>query len=105
MLTDPVKPLRPGGGLLRPEVDPACRTEFGLPPGHAGPYPRDIGNFRTAQAERISHAGLLLLGGIGPPGCGQCSQCDRKYRAGEPIYANRKSIHVSPKSPPRANCE
>src|SRR5271168_3643596 len=52
--------------MLGPEVNPAARAEFGLLSDHAGGYPLHIRNLGTAQAERIAHAGLLLVGGVGP---------------------------------------
>src|SRR5579859_5730710 len=68
----PVRPVltpRPLGHLLRlgPEINPASGTELGLFSHHAGGGPLHVGNFRTAEAERIAHAGLLLFGRIGPP--------------------------------------
>src|ERR1700720_1245320 len=49
---------------LGPEERPAARTELRLVPDHADRDTVDIGNFRTAQAERVTAAGLLLVGGI-----------------------------------------
>jgi hypothetical protein len=100
----PVMMSWPRRRLLRVEVDPATITEFGLAPHHARRDPRDIRNFRTAQAERIAHARLLLRHGVGPSGRGPRTRNDgRGHR--KPFHSNRESIHVSPKPPPRANSE
>lgn len=71
----PIRPVltpRPFRDLLRlrPEINSASGAELGLLPDHAGGRPLHVGNFRTAQAERIAHAGLLLFGGISPPARG-----------------------------------
>ena len=91
--------------LLLPEIDPAARTELGLPTDHAGRDSRNIGNFVTAQPERIAHASLLLLHGIGPCCGGPRPHHDRRDHTSEPSYSNRETIHVPPKSLPRVNCE
>jgi len=49
-----------------PEVDPATGTELGLLPDHAGCNALHAWDLGTAQAERIAHAGLLLLERVSP---------------------------------------
>ena len=51
---------------LGSEVDPAARTKLGLLPDHAGGDAIDTRDLGTAQAERVAHAGLLLLKRISP---------------------------------------
>lgn len=61
----PARRFRRGFGI-GPEIDPAAGTEPGFVPDHADRDPLDIGNFGTAQPKRVTAAGLLLIGGIGP---------------------------------------
>jgi hypothetical protein len=53
-------------GGLGSEVNPASRTKLGLLPDHAGGNAIDTRDLGTAQAERVAHAGLLLLKRISP---------------------------------------
>ena len=96
---NPVMP-RPHRRLLRMEIDPAARTEFSLAPHHASRNARHIRNLGTAQPERIAHAGLLLLHGVGPSGRGPRPRDDGRDHT-ELFHSNRESTHVSPKPPPR----
>ena len=70
---------------LSPEVNPTAITQFGLPPSHTRGDASDVGNLRTAQAERIARAGLLLLGGIGKADSGPGQE--RYHRYGKTFYS------------------
>src|ERR1700733_8978105 len=85
-----------GRVLLGPEIDPATRAKLGLLPDHAGGGPLHVGNFRTAQAERIAHAGLLLFGGISPPGCRHGPRRGSQDHPTEQFSSKSKVTHDSP---------
>ena len=99
----PVRPVmmsRPfGGGLLRPEIGPAARAQFGLLSDHAGGHPLHVGNFRTAQAERIAHASLLLFSGISPS-CRRQDPRGCQDHSTEQFSSKCKVTHDSPESTP-----
>ena len=63
-----LSPMRRPAGLrrLRPELRPAAGAQLGLLADHAGLDAFDVRDFVAAQAERIAHAGLLLLVGVSP---------------------------------------
>ena len=105
----PVRPCRPDFGTLGPEINPAARAEFGLLSDHAGGYPLHVRNLRTAQAECIAHASLLLVGGVGPAGCGPYPQRGGQNDSTpkptskpttQSFSSKRKSTHVIPQITP-----
>ena len=106
--------------MLGPEVNPAARAEFGLLSDHAGGYPLHVRDLRTAQAESIAHASLLLVGGVGPAGCGPDPQRGGQYDStpkstpkptakstpkstAKSFSSKRKSTHVIPQITPDSN--
>lgn len=106
--------------MLDPEVNPAARAELSLLSDHAGGHPLHVRNLRTAQAERIAHAGLLLVGGVGPPGRGPDRQRGSQYESTpkstpestpksipksipKSFSSKRKSTHVIPQITPNSN--
>ena len=98
--------------MLGPEINPAARAEFGLLSDHAGGYPLHVRNLRTAQAERIAHAGRLLVGGVGPAGRGPDPQRGCEYDSApksipksipKSFSSKRKSTHVIPQITPDSN--
>jgi hypothetical protein len=100
--------------MLGPEVNPAARAEFGLLSDHAGGYPLHVRNLRTAQAERITHASRLLVGGVGPARRGPDPQRDGQNDStpksipkstAKSFSSKRKSTHVIPQITPDSNSE
>jgi len=59
-------PVPAGLRRLGSELRPAAGAELGLLADHAGLDAFDVRDFGAAQAERIAHAGLLLLVGVSP---------------------------------------
>jgi hypothetical protein len=104
----PVRPCRPDFRTLGPEINPAARAKFGLLSDHAGGYPLHVRNLRTAQTEGIAHAGLLLVGGVGPAGRGPDPQRGRQYDSApnstpKSFSSKRKSTHDIPQITPDSN--
>jgi hypothetical protein len=98
--------------MLGPEVNPAARAKLRLLSDHAGGYPLHVRNLRTAQAERIAHASLLLVGGVSPAGRGPDPQRGSQYDSTPKstpkstptsFSSKRKSTHVIPQITPDSN--